>query len=502
LFISPISNPRRTGKIILERFGGTYESAKTDERKEFKRMLDFVKKHNASKNPNKISQIWVYMTDRFSRTGVGGMNIAEELREKYGVALYALAQPINVSDESGIFSQNMQFLVSHYENRLRRRRMIDGLTAKFEKGEWVTKVPMGYSVIKEKKERKIVVNEVGKKLQKAFLWKAEGMKNEEIILGLRAMGVPMYKQQLTKIFKKPFYCGLINHGMLNGRIVEGNHEKLVLPEIFLKVNDIHVKSSNYGVPHKKERDELPLKVFAHCATCGQPFAGYSRQKQTSIKLHTFYYYKCRTAGCRCNKKAAHLHNLFVTELSRYSVKPELFSSVKYELESYYHEISKDQLEQEQVLKAQLSEINKKIDTIEEKHFALNEMSRETFEKFYTRYTEERFNVTKFLQECTTTISNLTEAIEDTLVFCRELNTVWASGSIKIKEGLQKLIFPNGIAYDRESDAFRTPEVNFIFQLIASLARPSGKMKRGLTIFLMISPHQRRERVWNLSYRIL
>lgn len=151
------------------------------------------------------------------------------------------------------------------------------------------------------------------------------------------------------------------------------------------------------------------------------------------------------------------------------------------------------MEQEQVLKAQLSEINKKIDTIEEKHFALNEMSRETFEKFYTRYTEERFNVTKFLQECTTTISNLTEAIEDTLVFCRELNTVWASGSIKIKEGLQKLIFPNGIAYDRESDAFRTPEVNFIFQLIASLARPSGKMKRGLTIFLMISPHQRRER---------
>jgi len=84
------------------------------------------------------------------------------------------------------------------------------------------------------------------------------MKNEEIILGLRAMGVPMYKQQLTKIFKKPFYCGLINHGMLNGRIVEGNHEKLVSPEIFLKVNDIHVKSSNYGVPHKKERDELPL----------------------------------------------------------------------------------------------------------------------------------------------------------------------------------------------------------------------------------------------------
>jgi site-specific DNA recombinase len=35
---------------------------------------------------------------------------------------------------------------------------------------------------------------VGKKIKKAFIWKAEGMKNEEIISRLKAMGVKMYKQ--------------------------------------------------------------------------------------------------------------------------------------------------------------------------------------------------------------------------------------------------------------------------------------------------------------------
>ena len=45
-------------------FGGTYESAKSDERKEFTRMLKFVK---ASKE--KILFILVYSLDRFSRTG-------------------------------------------------------------------------------------------------------------------------------------------------------------------------------------------------------------------------------------------------------------------------------------------------------------------------------------------------------------------------------------------------------------------------------------------------
>jgi hypothetical protein len=59
---------RRNGKTILASFGGTYESAKTDGRKEFQRMLAYIKKSH-----RKISQIWVYMTDRFSRTGGGAI---------------------------------------------------------------------------------------------------------------------------------------------------------------------------------------------------------------------------------------------------------------------------------------------------------------------------------------------------------------------------------------------------------------------------------------------
>jgi len=272
-------------------------------------MIQFVKRTNA-RGTQKISQIWVYMTDRFSRTGVGGMGIAEELREKYGVALYALCQPTSVKDESGIFSQNLQFLFSNYENRLRRKRMIDGMTAKFQAGEWVTILPMGYSAIRQDKKRVIVINEEGKKLKQAFVWKAQAMKNEEIIKRLEGLGLKVSKQQLTKIFKKPFYCGLINHGMLDGQVVKGTHPPLISVELFLKVNEIHQSAGNYGIPHQKERDELPLKVHTKCEKCGQPFTGYLRTKKTSKKLHKFYYYKCRTNGCKCNKKAEDLHGLY------------------------------------------------------------------------------------------------------------------------------------------------------------------------------------------------
>ena len=49
---------------IVGCFGGTYESAKTDERKEFNNMLSCVKK-----SKEKISYIIVYSVDRFSRSG-------------------------------------------------------------------------------------------------------------------------------------------------------------------------------------------------------------------------------------------------------------------------------------------------------------------------------------------------------------------------------------------------------------------------------------------------
>lgn len=81
------------------------------------------------------------------------------------------------------------------------------------------------------------------------------MKNEEIIQRLNAQGLKMYKQQLVKIYKKPFYCGIINHGLLNGQIIEGNHPKLISQELFLKVNNINVSSHQYGVPQKKNESK-------------------------------------------------------------------------------------------------------------------------------------------------------------------------------------------------------------------------------------------------------
>lgn len=457
----------RNQMSIAGYFGGTYESAKTDGRKEFLRMLNYIKQHKG-----KVSHILVYILDRFSRTGGGAIKLAEELRDKYGVDIIAVTQPADTSNPGGVLQQSIQFVFSKYDNELRKQRTIAGMKEQFSRGVWAAKPPIGYDIIKREGVRKIVVNDKGKKLRKAFIWKSEGMSNKEILERLAAMGLTIYKQKLTHILKNPFYCGLIAHGMLNGRIVEGIHEKLISQDLFLKVNELSKTDGGYGVPHKSERDEVPLKVFLKCGDCGSPFTGYV------VKAKKLWYYKCRTNGCKCNKSAKELNAKFADLLESLCLKTELIAPLRAQLNLIWQDLNKENENDLRDYKTQLIEVERKLETIEEKYYLNNEMSKDVFEKFQSKLQQQRNEINQLIAKTGNGISNPEKAIEKALQLSTELATVWASSDYSRKEKLQKLIFPEGIYYNRENGAFRTTKMNSVFSLIASLSSNSGENKIG------------------------
>lgn len=131
----------------------------------------------------------MYALDRFSRTGGAAIKLATDLREKYGVIINSVTQPVDTSNPSGVLSQGMHFLFSEFDNKLRGQRVVAGLKAKFEMGIWAVKPPQGYDSIKINGERKLVVNAEGKIIAKAFQWKMDGMRNVEIVERLKALGL-------------------------------------------------------------------------------------------------------------------------------------------------------------------------------------------------------------------------------------------------------------------------------------------------------------------------
>ncbi|MBK7669481.1 MAG: recombinase family protein [Sphingobacteriaceae bacterium] len=78
-------------------------------------MLSFVRK-----SKGKISTILVYKMTRFSRTGGKAISIADELREKHGVHIKAVTEPIDTSNASGVLFHDMQLLFGRWDNDQRK----------------------------------------------------------------------------------------------------------------------------------------------------------------------------------------------------------------------------------------------------------------------------------------------------------------------------------------------------------------------------------------------
>lgn len=169
-------------------------------------MLDFVKN-----NKHKIGYIIVHFHDRFSRSGTSAAFIADQLRQ-LGISLLAVAQPVDTSTAMGMLMQQLYFSMSHLDNHQRKERYTAGMLAMVRKGCWPGKAPMGYDLLKANGEQVIRPNKIGRLIRKAFHLKAEqGLSNTDIIKRLKAPGLSLLNQTLTKIFRNPFYCSLVTH---------------------------------------------------------------------------------------------------------------------------------------------------------------------------------------------------------------------------------------------------------------------------------------------------
>ena len=445
------------GLTVCGSFGGTYESAKNDERLHFKKMLAFVKS-----NKQKISSIIVYSVDRFSRSGANAIYIASELK-KQGVSVIAVTQPADTNTASGRLQQHILFIFSEYDNELRRDKAVTGMREKVLRGGFIGRRPLGYDSIVSNGEKKLVPNEDADMIRKAFEWKAtEGLTNEQILDRFCNYDFHTSKQTLSEILRNPFYCGVLTHKFLDGKVIEGRHEKIISKELFLKVNEI-LQENHHDYKHAKESEPHPLRRFVKCGRCGTSFAGYVVQKKG------IHYYKCAKKGCRCNRNAQGMHKLFVSLLQEFCLDERLITPLQYQWEATVQEFEENNVEQKIALQGQLTGLQKKIETFEER-YGLGEIAKDIFDKFTSRYKAERDLLQQTLKGMQIPASNLSDYLERALRFASKIQKVWELGSYSVREKLQYLIFPEGIIYEREINRFRTVKTNLVFEQIRSFSK--------------------------------
>ena len=114
----------------------------------------------------------------------------------------------------------------------------------------------------------------------------------------------------------------------------------------------------------------------------------------------------------------------------------------------------------------------------EERFVMGEITKAQFEKFSQKLVAEKEQIEASLGERPKKLSNLEKYVGFSLKICSGMGKMWVLGDYHAKQKLQKLVFPEGVAFDKENNDYRTQKVNSVFSLIKSFSASYGaKNKR-------------------------
>ena len=434
---------------IKKHFGATFESAKS-EGKLYQQMISEVAKDN------EINVILVYSFDRFSRAGDEAIMTKAYLKSK-GIYVVSATQATDPDTAAGELMENLLFLFNKFENQMRRDKTYGGTIASLQRGDYCLQCPLGYSRHKEGKKLIMEINDEGRILRNAWVWRAQGMSEIDICDKLNAMGLNVKYKRLNQILKNPIYCGYIVHEKLEGGRVKGNFEPLIDEETFNIANGL----ANVGYVKHQVNELYPLCGHVRCADCGTKLSGYV------VKKRHIHYYKCSTKHCKNNKSLKIMHMLYAEFLKGFQLKPELVPLFQKVIKLELGHFNAEQDKEIKTIKANKTEVENKIKKVQVR-LGLGEINKEIYDTTIGALQTELYKINAQLNSYTKKLSNIDNIARSISTTSCKLVSLWNNGDYQDKVKLQKLVFPEGVLWDKVNESFRTLKTNRVFDLINSL----------------------------------
>src|SRR5436190_22474081 len=128
---------RREGYDVLERFTEQGESAKTTDRTELQRLLNYCRTHKG-----KVHFVVVYNLTRFAREKYDHFALRAHLKS-LGISLRSATEPID-DTSTGKLMEGVLAAFAQFDNDVRSDRTRAGMRAALELGRWTFLAPIGY----------------------------------------------------------------------------------------------------------------------------------------------------------------------------------------------------------------------------------------------------------------------------------------------------------------------------------------------------------------------
>lgn len=351
----------KNGLLIVGEYIDRAQSARTDDRPSFKKMLSDAERRQ-------FSVVLVWKLDRFARNRYDSAVHKTRLR-KYGVRVVSIKENITQSPEGIILEGLLESMAEYYsvnlsENIKRGQRETTGKGLFCGGG-----VPYGYKAVDQ---RWVADERTAHIVRYLFSEYASGTPKKKIIDELSRRGVTgkrggaLTLSSFSETLRNPAYIG---KAMRNGEVVEGLAEPLIDEKTFDAVQE-RLKMTARAPAAAKSREDYILRGKAFCGHCGAPMVGESGKGRNG---QVFRYYACATRkkfhSCdKINEKKAFAEGYVIDQTLEYVLTPDRTEAIaRAVVEEYNKEFSSQQIEE---MEREIAQIDRELDKLVESIIAL------------------------------------------------------------------------------------------------------------------------------------
>ena len=434
---------KQKGFTEIKVMGEVAESAKNEDRKEYKKMIDFVLDKR-----NQVSAVLVHSADRFSRHLASAVSDIEKMRKK-GIYLFLISEGISTSDDLGLFMVNFGLNFSQLDNQKRANRTKLGIKSRILLGEYpFPHAPKGY--VKDENKRLILDENCGALITKAFKMLIKGYTPIYIKQEMDKLNLCLDIKRWGEVFRNPIYAGLIV-SKTNGDIpVQGKHEVLISLREFKLVQEILLKKSKARIKHNPENVKyIPLKTLIKCPQCGNSLTGCIVKKNG--------YYKCNN-NCKINisseKTGIEFNKLLENIKPNYLYNDQFYQIFKQSFEDIY----KDELHRKSVLLREIGTKNTQINNLYDDKYE-GKISEDFFNKKFSEYTKSKQKFEDELIQYDSTIPLKETFISECMNELSDVEGLWNKFEYNDKIQLFNLMFNEKLVVKKENSIVNIVDVD-------------------------------------------
>lgn len=439
---------------IVRTFRDKGESAKTTDRPEFQKLIDF-----ATKKSNRIGVVVVYNVSRFARNSEDHAVVRAILR-KAGVTLRSVNEPINDTPE-GRLVEGVSAVFAQFDNDQRSRRSTQGMLQRLQNGQWTHQPPLGYVYDGEREAATLRPDPVAAPfVRRAFELMATGLYTEKQVLevvnteGLRTKKSKRVSLSMfNKMIHNELYAGVMKVEGLGS--FEGRFETVIDRSLFDEVQAVLTGKRPTVTPYDRNNPEYPLRRFILCGECHSPLTGSAPKGRNGTRYPRYHCARCGAVSVPKDR----VENLFLDRLADLRANDDVFPLFA----DIVADVCKARNADAVRVAAKLS------NEIEEKRakqlrlvdmYADGKLTDTMYNRSIKAVEDEIENLEGELAMSSRHIVDPSKA----LTFARTLMTnaapLWRTSGLADRQRLQQAIYPNGLVFDGEK--FGTAGSNWLF----------------------------------------